>query len=104
MPLVMSQKLALYRILQEQLNNVVKHAEATKVQVGLSQLNDDVVLTVKDNGKGFDSTLKSNGMGLKHILSRAKVFGGTVQLDTSLQRGCLLSVTVPIVSSFEQSV
>ena len=103
-PLVMSQKLALYRILQEQINNIIKHAEATKVWVFLCQQGNDVLLTVKDNGKGFDSSIKTNGMGLNNITSRVKVFGGTVHLDTALHRGCLLSVRIPIVAALEQPV
>ncbi len=103
-PLVMSQKLALYRILQEQLNNILKHAEATKVRVSLYQQCDEVVLTIKDNGKGFDCKMKSKGMGLNNITSRAKVFGGTVHLDSAVQRGCRLTVTIPVVEALEETV
>jgi signal transduction histidine kinase len=101
-PLVMSQQLAFYRILQEQLNNIIKHAEATNVHISLIQDGEDVQLMVKDNGKGFDNTLKSSGMGLNNMISRAKVFGGTVLIKTALQKGCLLSVTIPIVASMEK--
>jgi signal transduction histidine kinase len=97
--LAMSQKLALYRILQEQLNNIIKHAEATKVRISLIQKGDNVILTVRDDGKGFDSKRKVNGMGLNNITSRAKVFGGAVHIETAPQMGCLLSVRVPIIAS-----
>jgi signal transduction histidine kinase len=97
--LAMSQKLALYRILQEQLNNIIKHAEATKVRISLIQKGDNVILTVRDDGKGFDRKRKVNGMGLNNITSRAKVFGGTVHIETAPQMGCLLSVRVPIIAS-----
>jgi signal transduction histidine kinase len=101
-PLVMSQKIALYRILQEQLNNIIKHAEATRILIVLTQKADNIILTIRDNGKGFDSKVKSTGMGLNSITSRAKVFGGTVHLDTAPQKGCRLTVTVPILASMEE--
>jgi signal transduction histidine kinase len=100
--LIMGQKLALYRILQEQLNNIIKHAGATKVWISLSQKNDNVILVVRDNGKGFDSRAKTNGMGLNNMISRAKIFGGTVHIKTAPQKGCLLSVTVPVVKKGEE--
>jgi signal transduction histidine kinase len=94
---VMSQKLALYRILQEQINNIVKHAEATKVWISLSNRDGKVILTVKDNGKGFERKTKTNGMGLNNIISRAQVFGGHMNLNTSPQKGCSITVILPII-------
>ena len=101
--LTMNQKLALYRILQEQLNNIIKHAEATKAWIVLSQTDGNTILSVRDNGKGFDSTTKTNGMGLNNIISRAKIFGGTVHIRSAAQRGCFLNVTVPIAAVQNQS-
>ena len=95
--LAMSQKLALYRILQEQLNNVIKHSEATKVWISLSQRQNQVILTVRDNGKGFNSKAKTNGMGLNNITSRVKVFGGNAQIESTAGKGCILRVTAPIL-------
>jgi signal transduction histidine kinase len=100
--LSMSQKLALYRILQEQLNNITKHAEATRVWISLSQKQDNIILRVKDNGKGYDSKIKTSGMGLNNIISRVKVFGGSVHIESSPQKGCFLSVVIPVVSSEEE--
>jgi signal transduction histidine kinase len=100
----MSQKLALYRIIQEQLNNIVKHAEATKVWISLSQNAGNVILRVKDNGKGFDRRIKTNGMGINNIISRAKIFGGVVRIDAAPQNGCCLNVVVPAVPEKEEAV
>jgi signal transduction histidine kinase len=94
---VMSQKLALYRIVQEQINNIVKHAGATRVWISLSNRDGKVFLTVKDNGKGFERKNKTNGMGINNIISRAKVFGGQVHLKTSPQKGCSITVILPIL-------
>ena len=92
---IMSQKLALYRILQEQLNNIIKHAQATVVWISLSGNDGNVILTVRDNGKGFDTKTRTGGMGINNIISRAKIFGGTVRLESAPQKGCLLTVTIP---------
>jgi signal transduction histidine kinase len=94
----MSQKLALYRILQEQLSNIIKHAEATKVWIRLSQSEDNVLLTVRDNGKGFDTSIKTDGMGINNIISRAKVFDGTVTIKAVPGKGCVLEVTIPAIA------
>jgi len=94
----MSQKLAIYRILQEQLNNVMKHAEASKVWITLVQNETSTVLIVRDNGKGFDKSVNTNGMGLNNMISRAKIFGGTVEIDSSPGRGCTLHVDFPLVT------
>ena len=101
---VMSQKLALYRILQEQLNNIVKHAQATNVWISLTGKDNKVILTVRDNGKGFDATTRSSGMGINNIISRAKVFDGTVHIEAAPQKGCLLTVSIPIPAVEEQGV
>jgi signal transduction histidine kinase len=92
---IMSQKLALYRIVQEQLNNIIKHAAATKVWITLSQCGSHITLTVRDNGKGFDTTIKKDGMGINNIISRAKVFGGVVHIESAPQEGCILEVMLP---------
>lgn len=94
--IAMNQKLAVYRILQEQLNNIIKHAQATRVSIYLNQRDNFVILTVKDNGKGFDSTAKAKGMGLNNITSRAKVFGGVVEIKSSPGKGCSLKVVLPV--------
>ncbi|RYF84759.1 MAG: hypothetical protein EON98_08340 [Chitinophagaceae bacterium] len=99
--LAMNQKLAFYRILQEQLNNIVKHAAATRVWITLSQTNNQVMLTVKDNGKGFNCKAKTNGMGLNNITSRVKAFGGQAIIESSPGKGCILKVTAAMIADEE---
>jgi signal transduction histidine kinase len=101
---IMSQKLAIYRILQEQLNNIVKHADATKVWIRLVTKDDNLILTVRDNGKGFNETAKSNGMGINNMVSRAKVFEGSVNIKTVDKRGCLLTVTIPTTAEEDAAI
>ncbi len=101
---VMSQKLALYRVLQEQINNIVKHAEATIVWISLFNRDGKVTLTVRDNGKGFERTTKTNGMGLNNIISRAQVFDERVYLKTAPQKGCSITVILPIIEEEKSTI
>jgi two-component system sensor histidine kinase UhpB len=88
-------KLALFRMVQEQLNNIVKHARATRVLIRLSIEGADIVLTVTDNGVGFDVSRHRKGVGITNIISRAELFNGTVEIQSSPGEGCTLSVGLP---------
>jgi signal transduction histidine kinase len=81
---------ALFQIIQEALNNALKHAMATEVHVGLNFLNrEQVVIQIKDNGRGFDpaSAADSDGMGLTSMQERAESFGGTVTIQSTPGQG-----------------
>lgn len=103
------QKLTIYRIVQEQLNNIVKHAQAGKVEISLCMINNNrnVRLLIKDDGKGFDPDKKGNGVGLRNIISRAELFHGRVFIQSSIGNGCKLEVVFPVASphhtDFQQS-
>jgi len=89
-------KLALFRMVQEQLNNIVKHARATRVLIRLSIEGADIVLTVTDNGVGFDVSRHRKGVGITNIISRAELFNGTVEIQSAPGEGCTLSVGLPV--------
>jgi signal transduction histidine kinase len=89
-------KLTLFRIVQEQLNNIVKHAKATRVLIRLSIEGSNTVLTVADNGVGFDMSRHRKGVGITNIISRAELFNGKVEIVTSPGDGCALMVSIPI--------
>ena len=91
-PIAMNQKLALYRILQEQLTNIMKHAQASRVIITLFQEDGDVVLTVEDDGRGFDTAGNMKGMGINNMISRARIFDGDVQVCSTPGKGCRLKV------------
>ena len=74
-------KLAIYRIAQEHLSNVVKHAGASKVRVQLDSSGGEVILEIVDDGKGFDTTAPRTGIGLSNIANRCEVFGGVAQIN-----------------------
>ncbi len=92
-------KLTFFRIIQEQLNNIVKHARATEVLIRLSIEEDDIVLTVTDNGVGFDISRHRKGVGITNIISRVELFNGVVDLQSRPGEGCMLSVRLPLVNS-----
>jgi PAS domain S-box-containing protein len=67
-------KLTLYRMVQEQMNNILKYAEATKINITIKEKEKKLMLTIADNGKGFDPITKRKGIGLNNIINRADVF------------------------------
>jgi len=88
----------LYRILQECVNNVLKHAKANRVDISLIRDEDNISLTIEDNGSGFDVTdkRKYNGMGLKNLQNRVNFIRGKIEIDSHPGRGTLVSVYVPV--------
>ena len=88
------QKLMLYRIVQEQLSNILKHSEATSIAITLSTIDSTVRLVIADNGKGFDTKQQRNGIGLTNIINRAELFNGTVTIDSGPGEGCRMEVVL----------
>ena len=95
------QKLMLFRIIQEQVNNVLKHAEASQIVIDLKLTDKIINLSIGDNGKGFElEKIKfKKGVGLSNIESRAHLFNGKVTITTAPQKGCKLLIQVPIHDS-----
>lgn len=87
---------ALYRITQEALNNALKHANATAVTVSLHTTNDQVMLTISDNGKGFAQANGAGGLGLITMRERAAQLGGTLTLDSTPGQGATIRAQVPL--------
>jgi two-component system CheB/CheR fusion protein len=91
----------LYRIAQEALNNVLKHAKANKVDVMLEFGKRDLVLMIEDNGRGFDQKAVSNGkkkggLGLIGMRERATMLGGALEIETARSKGTTIIVRVPV--------
>ena len=92
-------EVAFYRIVQEALNNVAKHAHATRADVVLSISNGDAVLVVEDDGAGFDTTdpaVKSSGLGLTSMRERASLVGATLDIDSSPGKGTAVFLRAPV--------
>jgi signal transduction histidine kinase len=96
-------EIALYRIVQESLNNVSKHAEATEVDLQIIRHGDRVRLVIEDNGKGITTepgllrATGKGGMGLPGMRERATSLGGELIIDSTPDNGTLITVEVPLV-------
>jgi PAS domain S-box-containing protein len=90
--LLPEQKINIYRIIQEQLNNILKHAEAAAVTIDLRKEREQICLRIEDDGKGFDPRARRMGVGISNIISRAELYNGKVEIDSSPGKGCRLVV------------
>ena len=89
--------ITLYRTLQEALTNVIKHAQASQVWVDLSTEDDQVTLTIQDNGIGFGGEQSgSNGIGLAGLRERITIAGGALTVSSTPKRGTILSAQFPL--------
>lgn len=97
LPVLLSQEIntALYRIVQESLTNIHKHADATMVNVGLQQHAGQIYLSIADNGKGFDPAQNTTGFGLQGMCERVAAAGGQFAIYSKSGNGCRISVSLP---------
>ena len=88
----------LYRVIQESVNNVIKHANATTLDIMLLSDANEITVTIEDNGDGFDTNDQSSikGIGLKNMSSRVEYLKGTVEISSSPGRGTLVAIYVPL--------
>lgn len=86
-------EIVFFRIVQEFISNTIKHAKANHLNIELDFGKDDLLITIADDGKGFDiSNSKSSGIGLSNIKSRAKLINAKVDIKSSLNRGTQLKL------------
>ena len=90
-------KLTLFRILQEQLKNILKYSKAKQVEIFLQTKNEQVQLIIKDNGVGFDMKKTNIGIGLASIKDRAKFYNGKTEIESAPGNGCQVSVNIPLL-------
>jgi PAS domain S-box-containing protein len=88
-------ELAIYRIIQEQLNNVLKHADAKRVTIVLREVDDGLLLSIRDDGKGFDPAERAPGIGLENMRRRAVAMGGELRILSAPGKGCELILQAP---------
>lgn len=91
-----SKKITLFRILQEQLKNIIRHSKATTARISLQAIDEAAVLTITDNGKGFDPHQTRQGIGLTNIHERTHFYNGTVDVVSADGKGCTLTVAIPV--------
>lgn len=88
----------LYRVIQETVNNVIKHSEANALDIQLTKDKEGINVMIEDNGKGFDTTLteKFEGIGMKSIRSRVEYLKGTVDFSSRIDEGTLVAIFIPL--------
>ena len=92
------QQMMVYRIIQEQSNNILKYAETTEAIISLKEVNNNFELIISDNGKGFDKNeQKTNGIGFINIFNRVDAYNGKVEIITTPGNGCTLLINFPIL-------
>lgn len=91
-------KIHLYRILQETMQNAYKHAEATKVDISFNNETGKLVLSILDNGKGFDVQKSKKGIGLKNIEDRIKEINGKLNINSQVNKGTNIIIIVPTIN------
>lgn len=96
-------KTCIYRIVQEALHNCVQHAEAGLVRVTVRQEPDRILLTIQDDGKGFNAQ-QDRGMGLLGMHERVSYLGGTFSVESELGHGAVVRIVLPVATSIEDKV
>ncbi len=96
-PVTTDQGITLFRVFQESMSNIAKHAKASHVDVDLSALSHDIILTITDNGVGIKSSdpLKSTSFGLRGMRERITALHGTFNVQQSTKQGTVITVKVP---------
>lgn len=87
--------LALYRITQELINNVLKHAEAKQVSLQIGQRDGKIILMIEDDGKGFDISSRKDGYGISNLEARTKLLNGIMTIDSYPGKGTSVLIEVP---------
>jgi len=89
-------QLAIYRIIQEQITNIRKHAQAQKVIITVTTGDGNLLLSIDDNGVGFDTSQKARGIGLQNISSRVGFYSGKMNIISEPGKGCRMEISVPV--------
>ncbi len=92
-------EISIYRIMLELINNIVKHAQASKATVQLLRYPEYINITIEDNGKGFDLNkiaVNKNGIGLGNVAARVEYLKGKVEVDSSADKGTTIIIEIPV--------
>jgi signal transduction histidine kinase/ligand-binding sensor domain-containing protein len=89
-----NEEIGLYRIVQESLNNVIKHSSASDASVNIKRETDRVIIQINDNGRGFDPATVKRGLGLTGLHERAQLLRGELSIDTKSGKGTTISVNI----------
>lgn len=96
-----SREIVLYRMVQESINNIVKHSRATDIKIDMEYQEDGLVISIADNGKGFDMNnlsgrdIQKAGTGLKNMKNRASIIKASIDISSVILSGTRVKITVP---------
>lgn len=88
-----------FRILQEGINNILKHSEAESASISILRENSRIIIIISDDGKGFDvKLLQSNvkGFGLRNLVNRVEILNGKMKIESSINNGTLIEIKIPL--------
>lgn len=93
-------ELVVFRIVQELLNNIVKHAEASEINLEMHYLSEKLIITVEDNGKGFNVEAmrlseSNRGLGLRNMINRMNMIGGIIHIESKTNNGTKATIELP---------
>ena len=89
-------QLTLYRILQEQLNNIAKHAKAKTILVAVKIIDNNITMKIKDNGVGFNIEDLKGGIGFANMKRRTELFSGSLNIQSAPESGCEIYIEIPL--------
>jgi two-component system sensor histidine kinase UhpB len=89
-------ELMIYRIVQEQINNILRHSHAKNASIDLKAADDHLLLIISDNGIGFNKMERSKGIGLQNISSRVEFYSGKINIFSEPGKGCRFEIMVPL--------
>ncbi|MBL7739783.1 MAG: PAS domain S-box protein [Chitinophagaceae bacterium] len=88
-------KLNIYRIIQEQVNNILKYANASEISIRITTAGEILNVVIEDNGKGFDPLAKRTGIGISNMINRVESFNGELKIISSPGNGCKIGISIP---------
>jgi signal transduction histidine kinase len=84
----------LFRMIQEVINNIIRHAAADTIHLDAKKKNDNLIITIEDNGKGFDSGRNSGGVGLQNLKNRSKMINADLLIKSEQGKGTLVTISI----------
>lgn len=88
-------KLNIYRIIQEQMNNILKYAGAETMCVSVKVEWNNILIRIEDDGKGFDAEKRRDGIGISNMINRVESFNGEIEIISSPGNGCRINIVMP---------
>lgn len=90
-------KINILRVIQEQVNNIFKYAEAKNITISIKEANNEIAITVIDDGKGYDTNKKREGLGVSNMINRIESFNGKIEIKSAIGEGCKTFIQIPLI-------